>query len=105
MTASTLLVIFKCYSVSSTTFDIQGNNLVVFGITPLPETDTKRKRLVPFRQEERNQSMTGSAKSGSIRCSGSGQPQRKSRIGSSALGFVVPPLFLRPISFPIVDSE
>ena len=38
------------------------NQLAVHDRQALPETARKRKRLVVFRQEERNQSMTGSAK-------------------------------------------
>ena len=38
------------------------HQLAVHDQQALPEPGTKRKRLVPFRQEWRNQPMTGSAK-------------------------------------------
>jgi hypothetical protein len=38
------------------------NQLSVHDQQAIPKTATKRKRLVPFRREKRNQSMTGSAK-------------------------------------------
>jgi hypothetical protein len=38
------------------------HQLAVHDQQPLPETVTKRKRLVPSHQEWRNQPMTGSAK-------------------------------------------